>query len=116
MARWFEELDALATELGLRTFSSFFSYDIESFKGMFGGEDELEAAKQSARPIEYFDVREALKTVRALRQELGANPPRFAQHRGKDQSERLLTELAECEEVLQAGEKADTGVRFWVGE
>jgi hypothetical protein len=106
---------SIAKKLKVRPLGEFMSYDPQFMKGYFDDPAEFKAAMASARPVEWFDPSDALKTVRALAAHFEARPSDLPAS-VREHSDEVLEELKEVEGVLEKAAKKGAKFRWYVGE
>jgi hypothetical protein len=108
LSRSEKQLDRLAKRLRVTPLMDFFSANADELTNFLEG--EFEAAEGSAHsipevsPERWFDARDGLATVRALREHLGEHPDAV------QNCERVLSDLGDFTKVLERA--ASAGVRW----
>src|SRR5260221_4346649 len=109
-----KRLAHVAGKLKVRSLGDFLSYDPKLLAGYIDDPDELKAAMGAAKPLEWFDPAEAIKSVRAFAKHFESRPTDLPAE-VREYADELLEELNDVEAIL---EKAiEKGVRFrsWIG-
>jgi predicted RNase H-like HicB family nuclease len=104
LSRAQDQLDRIATKLGLTPLEKFISVGEEEFDMALGDEipEDIEVPE-----YKWFSAKDGLKTVQGLLKYLGENPSALAE------AERVMDDLESAERVLQAAVKKK--VRFHFG-
>lgn len=95
------QLDRAAEELGVTPLMAFFSMDPQEAMDFLEGEPEANGDVPDLPAEQWFDARDGLATVRALRQHLDKNP------KAVRNSEAVVRDLGEFETVLQRAASAE---------
>jgi hypothetical protein len=121
----YKPLEALCEKLGVRSLADFQSYDPKMLGAFIEDEAILQEMMAKAPPIQWFDPKEALAAVRALRSHYAAagfTRQRSRRVSGKveleqeDRTGDLLVEFDDLEMVLAEVAKAGARFRIYIGE
>jgi hypothetical protein len=106
---------SIAKKLKVRSLSEFLSYDPQMLKGYIDDPAELKAAIAGAKPMEWFDPSEGLRSVRAFAEHFEARPSDLPAS-VRDNADELLEELKEVEGVLERAGAKGVKFRWYVDE
>lgn len=98
IAKYLEDLDTTAEELGVTPLSEFYSIDPEEAAEFM----EMEVSEVKLPPVEFFPAEEGLATVRALASHVVARQGHVAE------------DLRQCERILTAASQQGVGWHFQV--
>ncbi len=108
--------EALAKELNVPSLTEFYSADPDQLDDLFDDDfmdaDELARLKEKHGPEEFFDPKQALESVSAIRGHLASTQVHLVDQNSFDNlNQRLTVELAEVERSL--GKASQSGARFY---